>query len=134
MLSSVKRFPQFTNALLVGCVLVAMVLVGWVFYSRAAFGSWNPLAPPNRIGYCDRTYYPGGHVTRAQLEAQGNGLDVFPITQVGQGPAGQPIYARPLPGSVRHQFPNGPPLPCAMVVYLKVGADDYLAYGISGGP
>ena len=48
--------------------------------------------------------------------------------------SGTPIFAKPLPDSLRRQSPNTGPLPCAMAVYLKVGADDYLAYGISGGP
>ena len=117
-----------------GALALALVVIGWVFYSRTAFGTWNPFSQPNRIVFCDRTYYPGPHAARAQVDATGNGFGVFPIRQVGITGAGAPIYARPLPDSVRHQLPNGPVLPCAMVVYFKVGADDYVAYGISGGP
>jgi hypothetical protein len=114
--------------------LPVLVLVGWVFYSRSAFGTWNPMAQPTRISYCDRTYIPGPHVTRAHIGTVGNGFGVFPFRQVGGTAAGTPIYAKPLPDSLRHQFPTGPVLPCDMAVYLKVGADDYIAYGISGGP
>jgi hypothetical protein len=49
-------------------------------------------------------------------------------------PSGAPIFAKPLPDNVRHMYPNSAPLPCDMTVYLKVGPDDYIAYGISGGP
>jgi len=109
-------------------------LLGWVFYSRAAFGTWDPNAQPTRIEYCDRRYYPGSHVNRAQIDAMGNGFGVFPFRQVGTTAGGTPFFAKPLPDSVRHMYPNGPALPCDMAVYLKVGADDYIAYGISGGP
>lgn len=118
-----------------GVLSLAVVgLLGWVSYSRVAFGTWDPTAQPNRIEYCDRRYYPGAHFTRAQIEAMGNGLGAFPLRQVGMTAGGLPIFAKPLPDSIRHKYPNSPPLPCDMAVYLKVGADDYLAYGISGGP
>jgi hypothetical protein len=114
--------------------LGGLVVLAWAGYSRAAFGTWNPLAQPSRINYCDRRYYPGSHFTRAQIDTMGNGLGVSPFRQVETTAGGMPIYAKPLPDSVRHQFPKSPPLPCDMAVYLKVGADDYIAYGISGGP
>ena len=114
--------------------LAGLGLFGWVAYSRAPFGTWDPTAQPNRIDYCDRRYDPGAHVGRAQIDAMGNGFGVFPFRQVGITASGTAIFAKPLPDSLRRQSPNAGPLPCAMAVYLKVGADDYLAYGISGGP
>jgi len=123
-----------TLAALIALGLTGLVLVGWVFYSRAAFGTWNPAAQPNRISYCDRRYYPGSHVTRAHIDTVGNAFGVFPFRQVGVTAVGTPIYAKPLPESVRYKFPNAAPLPCDMTVYLKSGPDDYIAYGISGGP
>jgi len=113
-------------------VAVAL-LFGRSVYSRAAFGTWDPRALPTRIPYCDRTYLPGPHVNRAQIEAIGNAFGVFAFRQVGNTADGKPIFARPLPDSVRHRY-SGAPLPCDMGVYLKVGADDYVAYGLSGGP
>lgn len=123
-------------ARLAGLGLLALpvaALLGWVVYSRAAFGTWNPIAQPTRISYCDRTYIPGSHVTRAHIDTVGNGSGVYPLRQVGITAAGTPIDSKPMPESLRHQFP-GPALPCDMAVYLKVGPDDYIAYGISGGP
>jgi hypothetical protein len=118
-----------------GVLTVAVLgLLCWVGYSRMAFGTWDPTARPNRIDYCDRRYYPGSRFNRAQIEATGNGLGVFPFRQVGMTAGGTPIFAKPMPDSVRRHFAGGPVLPCDMAVYLKVGADDYLAYGISGGP
>ena len=117
-----------------GIILVLLLVAGRAVYSRAAFGTWDAAAQPNRIDYCDRRYYPGSRVTRTQVDATGNGLGVFPFRQVGATATGRPFFAKPLPDSVRRQFANGPVLPCAMSVYLSVGPDDYVAYGLSGGP
>ena len=105
----------------------------WSFVSREAFGTWNPSSLPTRIDYCDRRYIPGSHFTHEQIETIGNGFGQFPIRQVGMTAGGLPIFAKPLPDSVRRQF-SGPPLPCDMQVYVKVGADDYIGYGLVGGP
>src|SRR5438309_9206665 len=113
--------------------LTAIVLAGWVIYSRSAFGTWNPTAQPARISYCDRTYLPGQHVSRAVIDSTGNGLGVFPFGQVGSTAGGTPFFAKPLSDSVRDRYAP-PPLPCATAVYLKVGPDDYVAYELSGGP
>jgi hypothetical protein len=119
---------------LAALALPVLVLLGWVFYSRAAFGTWDPTALPTRISYCERTYLPGWHRTRAQIDAVENSFGVFPFRQVGNTADGKLIFARPLPENIRHKYPNAAPLPCDMVVYLRVGTDDYIAYGISGGP
>ena len=119
---------------LVAVAVAGLVVLGWVSYSRAAFGVWNPMAQPNRIDYCDRRYYPGWHFTRAQIDARGNSLGIFPFRRVGTTPTGAPIFAKPLPENIRHKYPNASPLPCDMTVYVMAGTDDYIAYGISGGP
>jgi hypothetical protein len=113
----------------VGISVILLVLAGRSIYSRAAFGTWDPTALPTRISYCDRNYLPGSHLTRSQIDAEGN----FPYRQVGTTADGKPIFAQPLADSERHKYGN-PPLPCAMGVYLKLAEDDYVAYGLSGGP
>ena len=130
-------FRRVRQLALGACLLLGLMVVSWIAYSRALYGIWDPLAQPSRIDYCDRRYYPGSpalHLTRSQIEASSNAFGSFPMRQVGMSPAGAAIYARPLSDSVRYQFANGPVLPCDMAVYLKVGTDDYVAYGISGGP
>ena len=73
-------------------------------------------------------------MTRADIESTGNAFGVFPIRQVASTADGKPIVTKPLPDRVRRKYPNGPPLPCNMTVYVQVGANDYVAYGIEGGP
>lgn len=117
-----------------GALTVAVALASWVFYSRVAFGTWNPEAQPTRISFCDRGYLPGSaHFSGSEIEARGNGLGRYPLRQVGITAGGVGFFAKPLPDSVRYRY-GSPPLPCDMTVYLKVGADDYIAYGLSGGP
>src|SRR5437879_6802506 len=107
-----------TRAGLVAVALAGLVLVGWISYSRAAYGTWNPLAQPNRIDYCDRRYFPGWHFSRAQIDARGNDLGVFPFRQVGTTASGAPIFAKPLPDSLRHETPTSSRPPCAMTMYI----------------
>ena len=110
--------------------LVVLSIAGRALYSRAAFGTWDPTALPNRISYCDRTFYPGPHVTRARIESTGNAFGVFPIQQVSATVDGKPSFAKPIPDQLRRSGS----LPCAMSVYLKTGSNDYVAYVLSGGP
>ena len=76
---------------------------------------------------------PGARVNRARIDETGNGFGVFPFRQVGATASGAGIYAKPLSDRERHNH-GSVRLPRAMVVYLKVSADDYVAYGLSGGP
>jgi hypothetical protein len=122
-----------TGMVLIGISLSLLVAAGCSLYSRAAFGTWNPTDQPARISYCARTYLPGTHVTRARIDADGNGFGVFPFRQVGATASGVGIYAKALSDSERHNH-GSVTLPCAMVVYLNAGPDDYIAYGLSGGP
>ena|SRR5438876_12125281 len=124
---------RFSLAALAALGLPALLLSGWLIYSRSAFGTWDPTAQPDRISYCGRTYLPGEHVSRAIIDSTGNGPGVFSFRQVGSTAGRTPFFAKPLPDSVRYRY-GTPPLPYAMAVYLKVGDDDYVAYGLSGGP
>ncbi|HEY9288106.1 MAG TPA: hypothetical protein VIT43_08810 [Candidatus Dormibacteraeota bacterium] len=128
---------MIAGAILIGLVLAVLVLEGRSLYSRAIYGTWDPSALPTRIDYCDRRYYPASpptQVTQNSVDQTGNAFGAFPIRQIGATLAGKPIVAKPLPETVRRQFPNGPILPCTMVVYVKVGANEYVPYGIAGGP
>ncbi len=130
-----RRVPIIGAAGIVvaGLILVLLLVAGRAVYSRAAFGTWDASALPTRIEYCDRRYLPGSHVTSQRIDASGNGTGVLPLRQVGATADGKPIFAKPLTDDARRKY-GTPPLPCTMVVYLKLGSDDYVAYGLSGGP
>src|SRR4030088_2244677 len=101
----------FAGLLLLAISLAIVLVAGRSVYSRAAFGTWDPTALPTRISYCDRDYLPGSHVTRSQIDGDGNDLGTFPQGQVKSTADGKPIFAKPLPDSVRHKYPNAAPLP-----------------------
>jgi len=100
----------------------------------AALRTWEVERLPSRISYCEWTYLPGPHVTRATIDTTGNGPEVLPLRRVSSTAGGSPILAKPLADSARYRYANSPPLPCAIVIYLKVGADDYVAYAITDSP
>jgi len=116
---------------IVGIGLILLLVAVRSLSSRGAFGTWdnaNHEGLPALISYCDRHYLPGSHRTRNQIDPEGN----FPYQEVGAAD-GKPIFAQPLSESARHTYGN-PPLPCDMAVYLQLSEDDYVAYGLSGGP
>ena len=127
------RRKLFVPVLLIAAV-AALLLAGRSAYNRAVFATRVTDGVPTRISYCERPYLPGPHVTRTTIDATANGPEVLPFRQVSSTAGGWPIFAKPLADSARYRYADSPPLPCAMVIYLKVGADDYVTYGLSDGP
>ena len=102
-----------------------LIMVAWNWFTREAI-AWDYTGLPERIHYCDRDYGPGSHITRSEIEEE-------PLREVGKSASGRPILARPMPDSDRRAH-GSVVLPCTMVVYLRVAADNYIAYGLLGGP
>ena len=84
---------RFSLAALAALGLPALLLSGWLIYSRSAFGTCAPTAQPDRISYCGRTYLPGEHVSRAIIDSTGNGPGVFSFRQVGSTAGRTPFFA-----------------------------------------
>jgi hypothetical protein len=104
-------------------------------HSRLAFGVWDPWSNPTRISYCGRTYDVAASGTLWARERATSGTDPgfrAAWSEVGRTDAFAPYYAMVVPDPVRQRF--SPPLPCTMAVYLRLGDDAYLPYGLSGGP
>jgi hypothetical protein len=143
-----RRRATFTGQLrrrllapvLVLAAILALLAEGRSVYTRAAAlvaqdsRTRDARALPSRISYCNRSYLADAHATRSTIDATSTGFGVFPFRQVSSTADGRPIFAKPLPDSVRYRYPNGAPLPCSLVVYVKAGPDDYASYVISGGP
>jgi hypothetical protein len=115
---------------LVVALVIAVLFTGWY---RARFHAWPwPSSLPDRVTYCDRHYTgPGRPVTQAEAGARENGA-IRDVGHNGVGGLGQAIYANPL--SEQARAATAPPLPCAMVVYLRTTDDRYAPYVLSGGP
>ena len=60
----------------------------------------------------------------------------LPVRAVGQYPplgwSRRALFGAAIPEPRR--LPVSPPTPCAMVVYLRTGPDEYQAYSLEGGP
>lgn len=121
---------------LLGVLLFA--LAAGTYGYRTAYGTWWPQSPA-RITYCGRTYETNHSlvlnrdgVTKSESKTSLPGDAPYPVVTVSQVPplVGQPLLAAVTPEARR----RGTNLPCAMGVYLKTGADTYLAYGMLGGP
>ncbi len=110
--------------------LIAVAAVGY----REAYNVWPGQAADARIHWCGRNYenFGGAPETWQQLSAQAP----FPVRRVARYPPlgwrRQELFAAVTPGSQRDSV--SPPLPCAMIVYLRAGPDAYQPYGLEGGP
>lgn len=120
-------------------ILVALILIAAVAAPlgyRKAYGTW--WGAPERIDYCGRRYLHGySGMNRAAIEklestafVPGDGPQ--PVVTVGRVPPviGQPLLAAVTPEAIRKRRGGL----CTMAVFLKTGADEYTAYGLSGGP
>jgi hypothetical protein len=117
--------------------LVAVVIVAagcFTFWYRATYGVLPGQGDPARVHWCGRDYQDGGGPAltwRQVLAGQPSRVHA-----VGRYPPlgwpGQELFAaatRPAPRSTA-----GPPLACAVVVYLRTGPGNYRAYSLEGGP
>lgn len=122
-------------------VLVAVFIIaaaGGTLGYRTVYGAWWPQTP-ERITYCGRSYETIHSLvlSRAGVSQRKSSLpgdEPYPVVTVGRVPpvVGQPLLAAVTPQATRRRF--NPPLPCAMGIFLKTGADAYTGYGILGGP
>ena len=122
---------------IVGIALLAVLVVFPAIGRRLAFGTFSTEGPPPRIDYCGRRYYPdsnfpnsaydSGSAVAAKLSANGQ----TGLTRIGTTPSGMLISANVMTQAQRASFHTSI---CTMGVWVQVGPDRYLAYGLSGGP
>ncbi|MGO9217537.1 MAG: hypothetical protein ACLP5E_07175 [Streptosporangiaceae bacterium] len=137
MASTVKRAggARLRAALTYGVVTAVMVAGGgFTFWYRATYNVLPGQGASTRLHWCGRDYQSsdGSPQTWRQISAQQRA----PIRALGHYPPlgvpGQELFAPAAPGAQR--FSVSPPLPCAMVVYLRTGPGEYLTYVLEGGP
>jgi hypothetical protein len=104
---------------------VVLAALGWLLYYRSTYGTFAWWQIPPRIGYCGRDYLRGSTV--AALSSQDGKL--VQVTTIE--PAGRAVYTEQLPAMYTRAI--DPTLPCAMGLIVKQG-DQYVQYGLSGGP
>lgn len=104
--------------------VVVLAAAGWLLYYRVTFHTFAWWSIPPSVTYCGRRYDQGETVT-----ALPPGYTYSQVMTVE--PSGWPVYA---------QFPVGTSsakvsgTPCAMGLTLKRSNDQYVVYGLVGGP
>lgn len=125
-----RSAPRILLASLVPLLVIVALLTGW-YHARFHTWPWSS-SLPGRVTYCDRDYTgPGRPVTWAEAGALENGA-VRDVGRTRGGVRERSIYANPLSEQARERY--NPPLPCAMVVYLRTDGDRVAPYVLSGGP
>jgi tRNA C32,U32 (ribose-2'-O)-methylase TrmJ len=100
------------------------------------------LERPRQSRHCDRSYLQADdgltldevHARESQTSLPGD--SPYPLVELGHAPPliGRQILAARTPESRRDQRRQDQELPCAMVLYLKTGDDNYTPYEVQGGP
>jgi hypothetical protein len=122
----------------IAVIAVTAVLagVGGALAYRNAYGTFAWWSDPARISWCGRVYLRGDGTifTRSAIEQQRAALptdEPYAVTTVATiQPFGDPVLAAVVSEAARQSLN----IPCAMVVYLETGPDEYRPYVLSGGP
>ena len=115
-------------------ILTVIAAGGTAIWYRHTYNVWPGQGASTRVHWCGRDYesFGGPPQTRQQISSRQH----FLIHPVGEYPplalSRQQLFAAVVIGGPRTSV-SPPPL-CAMVVYLRTGADQYRAYSLEGGP
>jgi hypothetical protein len=100
--------------------------------NQAMYGTVSTEGTPPRIHFCDRDYLPA-RATEARREVDDflakNGR--HGLERIGTTPSGMPVLSNILAPAERASFHTAV---CTMAIWVETGPDQYLAYGLSGGP
>ncbi|MGH3627419.1 MAG: hypothetical protein ACRDRL_08285 [Sciscionella sp.] len=104
--------------------VVVLAAAGWLVYYRATFHTFAWWSVPPSISYCGRRYDQGSTVA-----ALPTGYTYSQVMTVE--PSGWPVYAQRPTADTVTQMPGAP---CTMGLTLKQANDQYVLYGLVGGP
>jgi hypothetical protein len=113
-------------------IVVSVPVAATAIHNRLTFGTFSTSGPPPRVGWCGRTYLPGASkesLAGVQAFLEENGL--HGLTRIGSTPSGLPIVANVMMPAERASFHTNI---CTMSLWVQTGPDQYLPYGLSGGP
>jgi hypothetical protein len=134
-----SRGRRIIGALAAVALVLGLVGAASIAYRRA-YGTW--WQTPQRISFCDRTYTSAQSpvlLTRAEVESRAGSLwaikDVDRTLRVVATVPPLPVVGKPVLAVVAPPLAREEKgLPCAMALYLQIGADRYVPFGLSGGP
>lgn len=108
--------------------LLLLAAMGWLVHYRATYGTFAWWKIPPRIGYCGRDYNRGA--TISALPTQN-----WTFTQVRDiQPSGWRVYSKQPKGVASGSAAPVAGLPCTMGLVLKESDNEFVQYGLSGGP
>lgn len=113
-------------------MVVSVPLAVTAIHNRVTFGTLYTTGPPPRVDWCGRRYYPGtDEESLSSVEAFLATNNQRGLTRIGSTPSGFPIVAYVMPPTERAAYHTNV---CTMEVFVQTGPDQYLPYGLSGGP
>ena len=119
-------------------VAIGVIGAASVAYQRA-YGTW--WQTPERISFCDRTYVAAETpvlLTRAEVESRVGSLgandDIDRTLRVVATVPPLPVVGKPVLAVVVNPLDREEKgLPCTAALYLQMGADRYVRFGLSSG-
>jgi hypothetical protein len=116
----------------IGAGLLALVVVAAIWY-RQTYSVWPGQAASARVHWCGRNYENAGGPPKTWQQISSPARS--PIRPVGRYPplgwSRQELFAA-VPPAQRASV--SPPPPCAPIVYLRTGPNNYRPYRLAGGP
>lgn len=114
------------RATVLSALLLLAIVIGlpWAAWYRHEYGTFNPVARPEKfVAYGRQFYNPGAALNRAEMVANAGS----PQAVVGA--------LSWLPGITiaRPAIWGDPTASCVVVVYLQTGPDQFVPYSLSGG-
>ena len=104
------------------------IVIGWntlLGFVVSPSGIYDDSSLPNRLHVCGRTWIQGGTHTLESMQADYS-ADPALVAPILAG------FLSPCPPNACSRDPSN--WPCDVVVFVRIGADAYVAYGLAGGP
>ena len=119
---SLRKWATIAVVMTLVLVVAAMELT-----YRNAYKNWAPWRLPNHLEFHDRNYYPGGDVTRTQVaKEEGKAPRFTKVSAMHLLPFGG-VQTRAILSS------TATPQITPTALYIRVAADRYAEYDLSGG-
>src|SRR6266576_3045551 len=124
----IRGRPLVAAGLLAGlaAVVAGALALAPAMRNQAMYGTVSTEGTPPLIRYCGRTYLP------APAAKSGRPTEMLNTAErIGTTPSGMPVIATVLSPASRASRHTQV---CTMALAVETGSDEYLAYGLSGGP
>jgi len=113
-------------------IVISLPVVATAIHNRMMFGTFSTSGPPPRVSWCGRTYDRGtSKESLASVDAFLAMNNLHGLIRIGSTPSGLLIVANVMTPAERATLHTNV---CTMSLFVQTGSDQYLPYGLSGGP